>query len=331
MGIRPDRCALVALIMLGGCQPSAGGPETNGDRFRGGGCYSGCSAEVSPDGKSLLYASVDERALGDIAVMDLATGGRSLVDGTARYEGQASWSIDGESIFFISERFGAPNVFSVKVATRQVARVTTNAKPEYSPFQISAQQLVFVRRQGATADEAWSDELILKDLGAGGGEEIVPLPRGYKVPAGYSASKGTVYAMVGEPGHRVQSLYACDLTTRKTELLVGDLGWAAAVTPDGSAVYYVNDPDEPQTYELYRRSLAAGDPGVKQITRLGGYIASLSMDRRGTGLAFIWDAKGEPGKGIGQIITLDISSPTADIVRHGTNAAAAGAGPGSTP
>ncbi|HEY2408564.1 MAG TPA: DPP IV N-terminal domain-containing protein [Polyangiaceae bacterium] len=84
----------------------------------------------SPDGRSVAYSAWTSGGFRDIRIVDVATGSfRELMHDRA-LDQQPTWSPDGHTLYFVSDRTGIANVYAYDVASglsRQVTNVLTGA------------------------------------------------------------------------------------------------------------------------------------------------------------------------------------------------------------
>ncbi|HUR91440.1 MAG TPA: hypothetical protein VMY38_02085 [Gemmatimonadaceae bacterium] len=108
--------------------------------------YGDLQPSWSPDGTRVVFASergvldLDILRLGGwkLSMLDLASGAVTLLPGQAGHNLNPQWSPDGQSVAFISDRTGIPNVFLYEVASSTHYQLTNvvsgvNAITEYSP------------------------------------------------------------------------------------------------------------------------------------------------------------------------------------------------------
>ncbi len=105
---------------------------------------------LSPDGRRVAYSVWQAGGARDLRIVDVKTGEISQLTHDRALDQQPSWSPDGKTLFFVSDRTGIQNVYAMDVASRetwQVTNVRTGAfMPEVSPDGAS---LVYV---GYTSD-----------------------------------------------------------------------------------------------------------------------------------------------------------------------------------
>jgi TolB protein len=91
----------------------------------------------SPDSRSLAVALSMGRTNPNIYIIDLGSGRLTQLTDDAAINTEPSWAPDGQSLLFTSDRGGAPQIYSIDLAGRQVHRVTYlgayNASAMYLP------------------------------------------------------------------------------------------------------------------------------------------------------------------------------------------------------
>lgn len=100
----------------------------------------------SPDGRHVAYGTWTAGGFRDIRVVDVDTGTFYELAHDRAVDQQPTWSPDGETLYFVSDRTGVSNVFAYDVATGtlyQVTNVLTGAfQPDVSP---DGKTLVYAR------------------------------------------------------------------------------------------------------------------------------------------------------------------------------------------
>ena len=91
----------------------------------------------SPDGSKVAYSAWSRGGFRDIRIVDVETGELEELTHDRALDVQPSWSADGKTLFYTSDRTGIPNVYAYELATHetwQVTNVRTGAfMPEPSP------------------------------------------------------------------------------------------------------------------------------------------------------------------------------------------------------
>ncbi|HEY1005958.1 MAG TPA: hypothetical protein VGD92_02215, partial [Sphingobacteriaceae bacterium] len=77
------------------------------------------SLDVSPDGKSVIFA-----ALGDLYMIPITGGKAEPVTTGMAYDSQPRFSPDGKTIVFISDRDGNDNIWTMNLATKKTRQVS---------------------------------------------------------------------------------------------------------------------------------------------------------------------------------------------------------------
>ncbi|HEY1774432.1 MAG TPA: Tol-Pal system beta propeller repeat protein TolB [Gammaproteobacteria bacterium] len=102
----------------------------------------------SPDGKSLALTLSTRPGNQNIYVMDLATKKLRRVTTSDATDTEASWSPDGQSLYFTSDRGGSPQIYKISVQGGEPQRITFdgnyNADAHVSP---DGKSLVMVHRE----------------------------------------------------------------------------------------------------------------------------------------------------------------------------------------
>jgi TolB protein len=98
----------------------------------------------SPDGRSLAVALSMGKTNPNIYIIDLGSGRLNQLTNDTSINTEPSWAPDGQSILFTSDRGGAPQIYSIDLASKQTQRMTYlgsyNASATYlagSPNKIS--------------------------------------------------------------------------------------------------------------------------------------------------------------------------------------------------
>ncbi len=91
----------------------------------------------SPDGTRVAYSSWSHGGYRDIRIVDVKTGAIEELMHDRALDAQPSWSADGRTLYFSSDRTGVPNIYAYDLGSRKlwmVTNVRTGAfMPEASP------------------------------------------------------------------------------------------------------------------------------------------------------------------------------------------------------
>jgi TolB protein len=78
----------------------------------------------SPDGRSLAVALSMGKTNPNIYTIDLGSGSLNQLTNDTSINTEPSWAPDGQSILFTSDRGGAPQIYSIDLASKQTQRMT---------------------------------------------------------------------------------------------------------------------------------------------------------------------------------------------------------------
>lgn len=145
--------ALLGLAaILGGCA-LLGEPEVDVDFWQ---------PALSPDGTSLVYVGEGPNSY-DLFILELEGGNERALTSTGRDELYPSWCPDGERIAFMAmQEEDNWDIFTVKTATGEVFRVTTDPALDVNPMWAANGEIVF----NSDRDGVWAAYAIQPD-GAG--------------------------------------------------------------------------------------------------------------------------------------------------------------------
>ncbi|MEO7036928.1 MAG: hypothetical protein ABI548_23465 [Polyangiaceae bacterium] len=99
----------------------------------------------SPDGEQLAYSAWTRGGYRDIRIVDVHTGSFYELMHDRAIDQQPTWSPDGRTLYFVSDRTGIPNVFAYNLATHATSQVTNVRVGAYMPtISNDGRQLVYV-------------------------------------------------------------------------------------------------------------------------------------------------------------------------------------------
>jgi serine/threonine protein kinase len=104
----------------------------------------------SPDGEFILFTSLREGGIPQIYLMNISDRSAKLISDTDERRGmQASWSIDGQEIIFISSRNGPYQIWTMNMDGSSPARfsVSGGKKNEYPVWSPDQQMVVFTQSE----------------------------------------------------------------------------------------------------------------------------------------------------------------------------------------
>lgn len=91
----------------------------------------------SPDGRRIAYSAWTKGGYRDVRVVDVASGEFFEVTHDRAIDQQPSWSPDGKTLYFTSDRSGVANVYAYELASGRLRQVTNVINGAYMP-QVSA-------------------------------------------------------------------------------------------------------------------------------------------------------------------------------------------------
>jgi hypothetical protein len=99
----------------------------------------------SPDGRSLAYSAWTAGGYRDVRIVDVATGGFMQVTRDRAIDANPTWSPDGKTLYFASDRSGISNVYAYDVASKALKQVTNVRTGAFQPAVSSdGKTLVYV-------------------------------------------------------------------------------------------------------------------------------------------------------------------------------------------
>ena len=172
----------------------------------------------------------------DIYLVPLTRSGTALRAGAPRnvtarpgYDNQPSFSPDGRTLYYTSQRDGQTDIYRIDIASGQGVQVTRTAESEYSPTVMpDGKHLSVVRVERDSTQRLWSFTL--------NGEAVAPVLENVK-PVGYHAwyDPNTLYVFVlGSPA----TLQRADVRTGQAEVLARDIGRTILKIPGRSAISF---------------------------------------------------------------------------------------------
>lgn len=297
---------LVTASLTAGCGPTgqSKGKQTVfatrysfGDRFLGGGRYFGSWPSIAPSGQRIVFGSPTRVGAGDIVTADLDGANRKQLTSTPFYEGQPSFSPDGQMIVFVSEKEGVPKVYLMDADGKNVRPVTSGTFPDMSPvFAPDGSKILFTRHLSQNPDDLLANEIFSIDI-SGGNEKRLTKNRLADTPVLVSGDGNTLYYASGAMS---MDLMKMDLGSGKSQVVLPfKLGWSCAISADEKWVAFEDDSEEPFEYEVH---ICQIDGKKKQrLTNFRGYMGEVSFGPNGKELIFVVEAKGAKTAGRGDI------------------------------
>lgn len=99
----------------------------------------------SPDGKQLAYSAWARGGYRDIRIVDVATGAFYEVTHDRALDQQPTWSPDGKTLYFVSDRSGIANIYAYDLASHALSQVSNVLSGAYMPaVSNDGKRLVYV-------------------------------------------------------------------------------------------------------------------------------------------------------------------------------------------
>ena len=107
----------------------------------------------SPDGLSVAYSAWTHGGYRDIRVVDVHTGAFYELSHDRSIDQQPTWSPDGKTLYFVSDRTGIANVYAYDLGTHSLAQVTNVLTGAYMPaISNDGKRMVYVGYTSAGFD-----------------------------------------------------------------------------------------------------------------------------------------------------------------------------------
>ena len=99
----------------------------------------------SPDGKQIAYSAWTRGGYRDIRVVDVQSGSFYELSHDRAIDQQPTWSPDGKTLYYVSDRTGIANVFAYELASQQLRQVTNVLTGAYMPtISSDGRRMVYV-------------------------------------------------------------------------------------------------------------------------------------------------------------------------------------------
>lgn len=209
--------------------------------------------DVSPDGKSVVFDM-----LGDLYSVPVLGGTVTALTAGIEWNFQPSFSPDGKSIAFVSDRDGNDNIWVMDTDGGNVRQVTKERNHNlHNPAWTPDSQWIAVRKGTVSRRSIPSGEIWMYHINGGSGVEVVDNSDGQRAqksiaepafsPDGnylyYSqdTTSGWVWQYNKDSTGEIFAIRRLDLTTGKTNTITGGPGGAVRPTPspDGHKLAFV--------------------------------------------------------------------------------------------
>lgn len=99
----------------------------------------------SPDGQSVAYSAWTRGGYRDIRIVDVRTGSFYELSHDRAIDQQPSWSPDGKTLYFVSDRTGIANIYGYDLKTHALSQITNALTGAYMPaISNDGHRLVYV-------------------------------------------------------------------------------------------------------------------------------------------------------------------------------------------
>jgi Tol biopolymer transport system component len=284
-----------------------------------GGRYVGYSPQLDPERQMIYFGCPTMGKLGEICMVGMDGQQLTVLTNTEYYVGQPALSLDGTKIAFVAEPgHSAPSIHVLELNSGQIQRITRPAFRDDSPlFSPDGQRIAFARHMSPDADAAWSREIFIAAVD-GTAEQRLTHNAVAETPIAFSQDGKHLYFagvdadLLNRRFEVRNDLYRMEIETGDVEMILPlkTRGAAMAVSHDEKFVAYVDDRDF--AYDVFLYDLEASE--VRQLTRLGGLIQSVSFARGRNDLITceIEPRRGHP-QSIADIMVIHVIGP--EVVR----------------
>ncbi|NQV37602.1 MAG: PD40 domain-containing protein [Candidatus Marinimicrobia bacterium] len=209
------------------------------------------SCDVSPDGKTIVFD-----LLGDIYIMGIEGGEAVALTNGPAWDIQPSYSPDGQTIVFTSDRSGGDNIWTMDLSGENTHQITNESfrllnNPVFTPdgeYIIARKH--FVKSRSLGAGEMWRYHI----SGKGSGNQLTEKrdwqhdagepdvsPDGRYVYYSQDASPGKTFQYNRDPYGTIYAIDRYDTHTGETKRITAGPGGAATpqISPDGKTLAFV--------------------------------------------------------------------------------------------
>ena len=209
--------------------------------------------EWSPDGSRIVYQYAGRNS--EIALYTIATGKITDVVIHPAFESDPSFSPDGNSIVFVSDRDGNPEIYYQNIDGSNFRRLTDHpAHDEFPTFSPDGTQIVFNSNR---EDENF--DVYVMNVDGTGVRRLTNWVSDEEVRPGCWSADGTQIVLASNREGK-SNIYIMDVEPFAPRLVVGDKArdfTFPGYSPDGKALVYVSE-GEDKSGTVYLRDLTTG-------------------------------------------------------------------------
>lgn len=244
-----------------------------GMRYRCGGAYSGVDPSISSDNKRVVFGCTSFGGYGDICLINIDGSESTQLTKTKEYDGQPSFSPNGDKIVFVSERDKAPNIYIMDSDGSNQKPLTKNNLHKSSPsFSPDGAKIIYAGEVESDCKGCNCSKSQIISMNIDGSEpEIVRTDdRNISQPSYSPNGKQIVYyAYDCDDGNSEEGLKVLNIDSGESRILINKGYAVGKFSPDGEKIIFsadFSDDESPLQYLIYNYNLDSGE-----ITEISNY------------------------------------------------------------